>query len=1121
MLKSKLVSALRLGRLASFLSALLLWFIQEANAAAPASESKSYEAKVAPASTEAELAMKGFQVASGLKVELFAAEPHLANPVAFYIDEKGRFYVSETFRLHDGVTDIRGKNDWLDEDLASRTVNDRLAMMKRHLGEGISTYAIHPDRLKLIEDRDGDGKADHSTVFADGFNHPLDGIGAGVLARKGQVWFANLPNLWLLRDTNGDGVADERKSLHYGFGVRVGFLGHDLHGLRFGPDGKLYFSIGDRASHVETEGKVVGHPDTGCVFRCNPDGSELEVFAFGLRNPQELAFDLYGNLFTGDNNSDGGDRARWVYVVEGGDSGWRVGYQFIESPNSRGPWNSEKIWYPQWEGQAAHIVPPIANLANGPSGLTYYPGTGMPDRYNGYFFLCDFRGGRGSGIHSFTLKPKGATFELVDRQNFLWECLPTDVDFGVEGGIYYTDWVAGWNKTGKGRIYRVYDPDVIKQPIVQETKKLLGEGMDRRSMSELARLLAHRDMRVRQEAQFALAEKGRTAIKTLADVTRANPSQLARIHSIWGLGQIIANFKRQISNTEAKAAIDPLLPLLVDKDPEIRAQATKVLGDVRIAQAFDGFVKLLADPVPRVRFFAAQGLGRLGRKEAFPAILAMLRDNADQDTYLRHAGVMALVGISDVDALLAAAKDNSSAVRMGVLLALRRLERAEIAQFLNDPDPLLVVEAARAINDQPINGAMPELAALISRDGLGEPALRRALNANVRAGTSATAEALARFANNKTAPERIRGEALQALADWPKPSGRDRVIGVWRPVAATREARVASQALQPVLAEILRSAPNNVRIAAIQSVTRLEMRESDPVLFELVADTQAAANVRAEALKALAGGDYSRLAEAVKLAAADPNDVLRREAARVQARIQPSDAAGQLAAVLDKGTIAEKQNALTTLGTVAGASADELLGRWLDKLAANQAPSELQLDLLDAATKRAAPTVKEKLAKYESMLKKDDPLAPFRVALHGGDAQAGKKIFVERAEAACLRCHKVNGEGGEVGPDLTGLGTRQNREYILESLILPNKQVAAGFESVLVTLKNGMAYAGVLKSENDNELVLNSPEDGLLKLKKADIASRVRGLSAMPEGLNNILTKRDLRDLVEFLVNLK
>src|SRR5438132_2761914 len=152
--------------------------------------------KIAPASDEAELAIKQFQVPAGLKVDLWAAEPMLANPVAFNFDEKGRAYVCETFRLGAGADDIRQIMDWLDEELACRTVDDRLAEMKRHLGSRFETYTDKAERIRVLEDRAGVGKADRATIFADGFNTPLDGIGAGVLARQGNVWYANIPNFW-------------------------------------------------------------------------------------------------------------------------------------------------------------------------------------------------------------------------------------------------------------------------------------------------------------------------------------------------------------------------------------------------------------------------------------------------------------------------------------------------------------------------------------------------------------------------------------------------------------------------------------------------------------------------------------------------------------------------------------------------------------------------------------------------------------------------------------------------------------------------------------------------------------------------------------------------------------
>ena len=214
-----------------------------------------------------------------LKLDVWATEPLLANPVAFAFDEKGRVYVSETHRLNGAVLESRARERWpskefrakasperlaqigtetLDDELACRTVEDREAMVRKYFVGDLDRFTKSSEVIRFVADTNGDGKADTSKVFAEGFNELLGGVASGVLLRKGEAWFTNIPHVWWLRDKDGDGVADERKSHSYGYGVRYGFVGHDMHGLRIGPDGKLYWSIGDRGAHVATaDGRAV------------------------------------------------------------------------------------------------------------------------------------------------------------------------------------------------------------------------------------------------------------------------------------------------------------------------------------------------------------------------------------------------------------------------------------------------------------------------------------------------------------------------------------------------------------------------------------------------------------------------------------------------------------------------------------------------------------------------------------------------------------------------------------------------------------------------------------------------------------------------------------------------
>ncbi|MCC7375529.1 MAG: HEAT repeat domain-containing protein [Verrucomicrobiales bacterium] len=1084
--------------------------------------------KVAAASDDGQQAIRRFRVPKGWQVELIAAEPDLANPVSFAFDERERIYVVETFRHSDGVLDIRGRLNWpsatykkslpperlarladevLDADLACRTVEDRDRMLRGYFLENVPTLERQMDRVKVVF-RGSDGKASGSKVYADGFSKLTDGLASGVLARGNEVWFANIPNLWRFRDTDGDGVAEEREVLHEGFGVRVGFLGHDLHGLCFGPDGRIYFTIGDRGASVVTrEGRRLDTPDSGAVFRCEPDGSNLEIFARGLRNPQELVFDDWGNLWTGDNNSDGGDQARWTYLVEGGDCGWHIGWQFIEGSRPRGPWNSEGMWRPAEARKIGYIVPPLANIGAGPSGVTYGFGTGLPDEYNGRFFMVDFRGGP-SGIWSIGVRPSGAGYELADQKEFLWNALPTDVEMGPDGGLYWSDWVQGWDKTGKGRIYRAYEPESARRPVALETRELLGANLGQRDEASLAVLLGHADQRVRRRAQEALVSKG--AMATLTQSMDAKSPRLARLHAVWGLWQLGRR------NAEA---VQPLAKLLSDADPEIRGQAARVLGDVGVVKAGAEIEKLLGDPEPRPRFFAAIALGRLRRVEAGSDVVKMLRAAGDADPYLRHAGVMGLVGTQTPAQLASLARDASPAVRMSAVVALRRFRAAEVAKFLEDADSRVVLEAARAINDVPIPEAMPALAALIRRPGLDEPLGRRVLNANLRDGRPENADALASFADGKEGSESLRAEAVTLLGQFAKPTGRDAVTGLWRPLAP-REPAAPRAALSRHFAVLIQSG-EAMQAAVIGAAAALDYREATASLRQLATSEGAAVPARLAAIRTLGGWRDPEMGHWINAVIKSPESRVRAEAVRWAARLDGDSGLAAIQAALDSGTQTEKQAAFAGLASIKGATADALLESWMNRAVSGRVDAAIELDLVETSRARDNDVVRALVARYDASLASTNPAVARRYALRGGDAEEGRRVFHELEAVQCVRCHKIAGEGGLVGPDLAGIGSRQTRQYILESIVQPNAVVAKGFENLLVEMKDGRELSGTISEETAELLVLNTVEEGTVTLRKSEIADRRIGLSSMPEGLADLITPRDLRNLVEYLSSLK
>ena len=298
----------------------LAWFLLLAPLTLPAAEADVNAVTSAGATDDAATAIRKFRAAPGMKIELFAAEPMLQNVVSFAFDEHGRCYVVESNRRRSSVFDIRGLGEWLDADYSFRTVEDRANFFRTTLSSTNSKLPeflkakrnfladhnrdgtvdwhdleVQSERIRLLVDTNADGRADSATVLAEGFDGITSGVAAGVLARKGEVWFTCIPDLWRLkiddlRMTNGLPAADalpinphlvNRKSqivnVLSGFGVHIAFGGHDMHGLKMGPDGKIYFSIADRGTGTNLWDKIVDKwpgltmealADSGAVFRC-------------------------------------------------------------------------------------------------------------------------------------------------------------------------------------------------------------------------------------------------------------------------------------------------------------------------------------------------------------------------------------------------------------------------------------------------------------------------------------------------------------------------------------------------------------------------------------------------------------------------------------------------------------------------------------------------------------------------------------------------------------------------------------------------------------------------------------------------------------------------------------
>ncbi len=994
-----------------------------------------------------EQAAKSMIVPDGFKVTLFAGEPDVQQPVGFCFDDRGRMFVCEAAGVN-----------LFGPDLA----------------------IVEPNSILMVVDKDGDGVFDASTVFADHMTFP-----SGCVWHDGALYVSSAPYIWRLRDTDGDGVADERTALVGKFADSG--IADSLHGPHFAPDGRIYWvhGIGGDGHEVrDAAGALIVKSDAPGIFSCWPDGSDIRKHcAGGMNNPVELDFT---------------------------DAGQMIGTVNLLKNRPRDDALVQWIWgglYPH-NGGVIEGLPRTGDLLDSTysfghvavSGLTRLRTAQLGDDYRDSFLVTQFNTQR---VVRVNFTPNGSTY-VGEQHDFLASTNPdvhfTDVLEDADGSVLVVD-TGGWFRNGcpvsqiakpnvLGAIYRIRRADA--KPIDDPRGNKLG--WDQATPEALAALLDDDRPAVRERALAALVAQGQSAFPGLQSLLATGASERAKVNAVWAMCRM--------NGADLSLA-------LADSSPLVREAAVHAVFCRRDVSAVGRVRPLLADESLSVRREAATTLGALRDCDSVPAILTALA--ATNDRLLEHALIYAMIEINDPEPTIAGLAHDSPQVKRAALIALDQmpaggLRRELMPPLLDTVDPLLQRTALEIISRRP--GWAEETVAVLAAWLQGKEALTSEQSAALRGalvafGKEPQVQSLMSGALTTTddtrrtlALESISRMTLEVTPDaWRAPLAALILQGDTAALLAVKGLRDRSFERAVVALAHDGQQPVAARIAAADVLVNWEHPLDEPLLALLTAEFAHAENEAAKPERLLAAARV--------LAGAPLTSVQRQTLVPIVAQASPL-----LVPVL-LGAFERDTDAATGLALIAALSKSE-------------SRASLPIAQLEQALRGYPPEVRaaadplfvQSRAESASRAALLDQIA---TTLDGGDADRGSLVF-HGNKAACAACHRHGAEGGNIGPDLSQIGRIRTRRDLLEAVVFPSASFARGFEPVTITTVAGLTHNGVIGTESGQELTLRTGDRAEIRIRRDEIdALQPAAISVMPQGLDTTLSREELRDLLAFL----